>query len=291
MIQENHRGIYEHLWSEHKYTALSISLKTFQTTAGKMGKVPQCLSLLRRLAGHALSERPDWLNGILNAYMHIKPLISRQRREEIIETLLSVPDHGSQMIFSDALALNEASLFGCRLFYPAQKAIYKFWDGQDKPGLWVLFGPFQLHLTPETVFWRLKKGANSSPNDLLQHISLLKSGIALQDYLSWPADLRELLENSNMVATPGSKAMLHPRANFAYQNFDLKDPRFNSEEIAAMTLEKIWDQQPLSAENFPFVPEPHVFKDNCPDKQNWQTAFSFIEQSFEEQKIREQGKL
>ena len=53
MIQTAHRGIYEFLWSEHKNSVLSVSIKAFQGIASKLGKRPMLLALMKKFAEHA----------------------------------------------------------------------------------------------------------------------------------------------------------------------------------------------------------------------------------------------
>ena len=50
MIQPAHRGIYEFLWSEHKNSVLSVSIKAFQGIASKLGKRPMLLALMKKFA-------------------------------------------------------------------------------------------------------------------------------------------------------------------------------------------------------------------------------------------------
>jgi hypothetical protein len=298
MLQPNHRGIYEYLWSEHKYIALSISIRSFQTTAGKLGKIPQCLTLLRRLLSHAKSDKPEITGAVLNAYMHLKPHLSRAQREEIIETLLAKEAVGRQMIYDGAIKYDEASLFGCRLFFPLQKAIYKFWDAQDHPGLWQLFGPFQLHLTPPMVFKRLITANLASADELRNKLKQLQQGVSIEAYREWPETLREGLENSNMVAMPGVKAVLHPRAGSMIDANDNFEFEFNLYHLAAFALEKIWDdsdqeqigQMPEFEEFARYFNAERLREYNWRENFSCEEAFEFLTNAYNEQKQREQGK-
>lgn len=300
MLQPNHRGIYEYLWSEHKYVALSVSIKAFQTTAGKLGKINQSLTMLRRLLHHSLSEKPEHLTALLNAYMHIKRRLSRSEREAIIETLLVDEKQGSQMIFSQAIELKESTLYGCRLFYPVERAIYKFWDAQDNPGLWMCFGPFQLHLSPDMVFWRIIRSGIVSREKLLQTILLLKNGISIEEYYSWDSDLRIILENNNLVALPGTTVQLHPRVDFDFASMVEPDMKVDIYHMAALITEKIWDESCLGNENIAQLPDYEVFKmkfnaENLPefiwDKEfSLDEAYDFLANVFFEQRLKESGK-
>lgn len=299
MLQANHRGIYEYLWSEHKYVALSISIKAFQTTAGKLGKVPQCLTLLRRLFNHAAADKPELMTGILNAYMHIQPLIQRSERETLIKTLLEDFCAGAQLIYEFGLKLEETGLYGCRLFFPGVKAIYKFWDAQDHPGLWLLFGPFQLHLQPEYVVMRISRDCGLCQNEMREYLRALEESLTISDYKSWPVTLRNYLEHNNLVAQPGLKVHLHPRAKLNLFNTKNTCEICDSNEIAAvLALEKIWDNLP-AADTIPFVPDFKLFQ-QCFDEiaakslinKNFDAVagFEFINIAFEQQKRLEQGK-
>ena len=88
MIQIAHRGIYEFLWSEHKNSILSVSLKAFQGIASKLGKRPMILSLLKKFAEHAYDEETEHYNALLNAYDEVKKVLNRSERQLIMETLL-----------------------------------------------------------------------------------------------------------------------------------------------------------------------------------------------------------
>lgn len=299
MLQPNHRGSYEYLWSEHKFVALSISLKTFQVTAGKLGKVSQSLVLLRRLLNHALAEKPELLVGKLNAYMQIKNALSREKREKIIETILNDQNEGSQMIFSEALSQKESALYGCRLFYPPEKAIYKFWDPQEQPGLWICFGPFQLHLGPEMIFWRIVNSRLVTEKELITLFDSLWKGVPIDQYNDWSPELRELLENNNLIALPGSQAMLHPRADFDFAKFEKPEMNLDIYHLAALTLERMWDNCEPGKEMISYLPDYEEFKRNFNQESlpgfTWEPsyspeeAFEFLANVFFEQKQREVG--
>ena len=259
MFQPNHRGIYEYLWSEHKYLAISVSIKAFQGTAGKLGKIPQCTTLLRRIAMHGKAEKPELLNALLSAYMHLKPLVKRQQRELVVKKLLADLKKGSQMIFDLACQLNETSLWGCRLFYPFGKAVYKFWDVQELPGLWLCFGPFQLHISPENVAKRICKRCDFSPQELKKFFKDLKNGVNNDEYKDWPAKLRQEIENINLAATPGLKTSLHPRfeADNIPENISTNDP-VDLKHFTAMVLEETWDK--INPESIGILPDPDKFE-------------------------------
>ncbi|MGM0600073.1 MAG: hypothetical protein ACQETH_09695 [Candidatus Rifleibacteriota bacterium] len=298
MFQPNHRGIYEYLWSEHKYLAISVSIKAFQGTAGKLGKVPQCTTLLGRIANHGRSEKPELLNALLSAYMHLKPLLTRQQRESVVKKLLTDIKEGSQQVFDLACEFNETSIWGCRLFYPFGKAVYKFWDVQELPGLWLCFGPFQLHIAPAKVAERICNRCELRPEQLKANFKALRTGVSSDEYQSWPANLRKELENNNFAATPGKRVSLNPRFNID----DLPGkitPQGNIdfEHVSAMILEEVWDT--IAPETIGRLPELTDFKKgwkNLKDSMHVKSEFSLAEsyewlsKAFNEQKQKEAGR-
>ena len=64
MIQTPHRGIYEFLWSEHKNSVLSVSIKAFQAMASKLGRRPMLLALLKKFAEHSYEEETERYNAL-----------------------------------------------------------------------------------------------------------------------------------------------------------------------------------------------------------------------------------
>ncbi len=240
-IQPFHRGIYEYLWSEHKYSVIGVGLKAYQGMAARMGNHPHILQFLKKLGGFAQAEKPEKYNSLLNTYMHIKPLLQREECFHIIKTLLENEQEASCLIYNFALTREERSLYGCRVFFPQERGIYKFWDSQDRPGLWICFGPLQLHLSAAMVVKRLCEHTKSCAEELTEKLYCLRQGIDASDYSAWPVDLVEALENNNMVATPGKKVFLHPRfpleETLSLENVDEADVFY----AAAFTLEHIWD--------------------------------------------------
>ena len=55
MLQPSHRGIYEFLWSEHKYPVMAVSLKAFSGMASPIGSSPQALSVLPKIPAYTFS--------------------------------------------------------------------------------------------------------------------------------------------------------------------------------------------------------------------------------------------
>ena len=286
MLQPNHRGIYEYLWSEHKYVALGVSYKAFNTCASKLGTIRQCLNLLRKLSNLALAEKPELISALLSAYMHVKPHLSRFEREDLIKTLLTEEQRAAELIYEAALKHEETTLYPCRLFFPPERGLYKFWDVQHHPGQWLCFGPFQLHLTHSSVYFKIRKEIGHP--ELLDAIKALKAGVSNNEYPKWPEHLRQNLENNNMVAIAGTKAWLHPRADFEYSDVSCSPPDFSIEEKAGLVLEKIWDSEEFGKEYFAQLPEETLFNqtfDSISDHFNWQrdeaeAAYDFLNKAF-----------
>lgn len=269
MFQRHHRGIYEYLWSEHKYVALGVSFKAFQTTAARLGTIRQCRSMLKKLVNYALAEKPELLSALLSAYMHIKPCLDRSERESLIKALLQNETDAAEMIYRQVIKSAESTLFGCRLFFPSGKAVEKFWDAQHHPGLWVCFGPFQMHWRPEELLWRFKVCEEVTDSELNQVFIELSSGVSLASYQQWPHSLRQILENCNMVATPGKTAFLHPRALSALQGRNPAAPQHDIFRLAAISIEKLWEN------------ETTTYPGELPEFSQFKPMFASIQQLFE----------
>lgn len=296
MLQPSHRGVYEYLWSEHKYQVLGVSVKALQNLAAKLGRQPHILHFLRRLEDLCAAEKPEWYNALLCAYMLVKPALTRQRRFEIIETLLIDQTTAAQMIYDEALAHSEKTLYGCRLFFSNRHALYKFWDAQDKPGLWLCFGPFQLHISTLTVLRRVADASDLTLPDLQDRLACLKTGISNIEFNAWPEKLKFALHTNQMVATPGHKACLHPR--IVTDSF-LMEPvaeKHNVYMAAAHTLEKIWDGTSNTEPMIGNLPDYEEFaeafnsdSDNKSGRYSTEEAWDFLAGVFWEQQCRENG--
>ncbi len=282
MLQPSHRGIYEFLWSEHKYQVMAVSLKAFQGMASRLGRRPQLLALLRKIAEYTFADKSENYNALLNAYMHIKPVISRARRHEIIEALLSDEKRATRLIYEDAVKHHETSLAGCRLFYPPAHAIYKCWDSQEKPGLWLCFGPIQLHLQPQQVFDRICIETHIAPGELLSRLHKLHSGLQIEEFNTWNNQLRLALQQNNMVAIPGGNSIwLHPRIPIAAIKPHCEYYTGNFLNAAMLTIEKIWDAAEYPPEIIGQLPDYALFSENFHAENHpavtWQADFSCAE--------------
>lgn len=295
MLQHSHRGIYEFLWSEHKYSVLGVSVKAQQNQSSRLGRNPQILSFLQRLHELCHSPQPEYYNGLLHAYLHIKGVLSRQRRFELIETLLNDQQAATLMIYKEVLTHSEKSLYGCRLFFPCQ-AIYKYWDSQDKPGLWLCFGSFQLHLLPHEVFARVAAASQLTPAALKERLLALQSGLQISDFNNWPAALQKALLLNQMVATPGNEAYLHSRINLEHFDCQLGDERDDLYTTAAKALEMVWDNASLNDPLVGSLPEydefMNAFKaitENTTADFSIDEGWQFIATLYREQECRENG--
>ncbi len=265
MIQTAHRGIYEFLWSEHKNSVLSVSIKAFQGIASKLGKRPMLLALMKKFAEHAYEPETERYNALLNAYDEIKDVLSRKERQLIIETLLENEDEAANLIYTLPLKYNCKVLSGCRLFFPREQGLYKFWDAQDKPGLWLCFGAFQFHLSPMQLISKICLATSIKFKDIIEILCSLKKGIDYTEYLNYPMDLREILQKHVMVALPGKKsAWLNPRINIDELTDDIDKLEVDQLETSALAIEKIWDASD-------YLPD---IISKIPEKKDFQEAFS-----------------
>ncbi len=286
MLQGFHRGIYEYLWSEHKFVALGVSIRAFNNTASKLGTPAQCLKMLKKLQNYALAERPEHLSALLSAYMQIKQYLSRSEREDLIKTLLIDENAGAEKIYAAALRFSETTLYGCRLFFPECHAIYKFWDVQHHPGLWLCFGPFQLHLTPEQVLFRALAAKVFSHEEWVRTCTRLEKGMANAEFASLNASLKTVLLNNNMVAGAGNYFWLHPRAGFNYESMQIVEHTLDLQHFAGLILESFWDSAEAGQETLATLPELEDFKlhfeklKSINSGHTCEEAFAFIQEAF-----------
>lgn len=239
MIQPNHNGAYEYLWFEHKYSVLAVSYRAYQNTGGKLGRNPQIIPFLNSLAHYNKIAEKEAYTSILNTYKHIKPMLSRKEKFEIISSLFTDVDNAKELIYSQVINKNEKSLPGCRVFYKRGAALYKYWDKDDYPGLWLCFGAFQLHLTPGFVIFRAAVQNDMDINEALKYLHLLRDNVDITTFNKWPAGLKRYLIQNNMVVLPGKTARLHPR--IPLENYSYGKIEVSNSIIAALIQEKVWD--------------------------------------------------
>ena len=191
---------------------MAVSMKSFTGMSARLGKVPKILAVIKRIAECAFEAKPENYDALLSVYMYIKDYIGRKRQEEIVKAIMSNEAHATYMIYEDTIKHDEKFLPGCRIFFDNSCGIIKFWDNQDKPGLWICLGPFQLHLTPQQVFSRMSIQSGIKPDVLLEELKLLKKGVSYNDLKQFPEKLTKILKNNNALAEPGKEAAwLHPR--------------------------------------------------------------------------------
>jgi hypothetical protein len=297
MLQPSHRGIYEYLWSEHKYQIIGVSLKAYQNLATRLGRRPQTLAFLRRLDHLCREEKPEYYNALLNAYMHVKPLLEREERFQIIETLLHDESAATEMIFAAALRHDEKSLYGCRLFYASGHAICKFWDAQDRAGLWNCFGPMQLHRSAQQIFSRIALRTDNTAETLQQKLNHLAHGIGKSEWTDWPDSLKLELQRYNMVAITGTMTRLHPRIVLP-DSFNIVREATDIYQAASETVERIQDCS-VAAGAIAVLPDYQTFCRHFCQEQFphllWEKSFSaeeaydFLATLFWEQQCRENG--
>lgn len=262
MIQPAHRGIYEFLWSEHKNSILSVSMKAFQGIAARLGKRPMILALIKKFAEHAYDDETERYNALLNAYDEVKKVLNRSERQLIMETLLVDEAETAKLIYELPLKYGEKVLSGCRLFFPREQGLYKFWDAQDKSGLWECFGPFQLHLDPQQVISKISIAANVASEQILDLLTRLSTGIICEEYEKEPEALRIALQRHVMVAMPGKKsAWLNPRINVAELTTDVKPLELDQLEASAIAMEKLLDEAEYMPDVIGKLPEEADFKE------------------------------
>ena len=201
------------------------------------------LALLKKFAEHSCQEETERYNALLNAYDEIKNVLTRKERQTIIESLLEDENETAKLIYELPLKYNCKVLSGCRLFFPREQGLYKFWDAQDKPGLWCCFGAFQLHLTTNQVISKISILTEIEKKEILDILQNLKKGISYQDYNKFPDNLRKILQNHVMVAIPGKKsAWLNPRIPIEDVSCENNPFEVDQLEASALAIENIWDE-------------------------------------------------
>lgn len=249
-MRPHHRGAYEHLWSEQKYAVLAVSSKRFQVGSRRLGaKPPKILGFLDQLSKLETTERGEFANAWLTAYALLKDRLDRAERRLLIEGFLAGDPTSSDRLYELIIQHREAGLFGCRLFFP-QRGLYKFWDFQDQPGLWLLLGPLMLHAGFASIRARLEIGGGCVGAALDDRLAALRRGIPRREFEEWPQPLREALISLVMVAIPGERVWLHPRVELPLP------PALPEQEEAAgaalAALETYWDDY---SHDMPLLPD------------------------------------
>jgi len=254
MRRAAHRGAYEQLWSEQKFAVLAISSKRFMSGCRRLNqKAPKLLGFLDQLSGLPSASQGEPSNAFLTVYGMIRHRLDRRRRRELVELLVTDPRAARDELFQDIVRYRERGLYGCRLLYPPEAA-FKYWDLQEQDGLWILLGPWFLHLGYPAVRKRLESAAGIGAAELDDRLRALVTGIDRGEYETWPAALRLALQRHNMVALPGYKAFLHPRVA---EHLPLPDGIVQEEDpetASLLALERYWDAHP---EDMPLLPETH----------------------------------
>ncbi len=261
MIQEPHRGVYEFLWSEHKYNLMAVSHTTFASMATRLGRRIKILSLLKKIGKSAFEERKENYRALLNAYMHIKPFNSRESQEKIVKAILENEKEAACLIYHNAIKNFERALPGCRYFFNPKYAINKFWDSQDTPGLWLCFGAFQVHLPTEHVFQRILRNNEIMAKEFIDILMQLKQGISHEKFKKLPTALIKDLRTNNMVAEPGEKsAFLNPRVRTELCTENAKAIEIESDlKYSALILEQLIDNSEYPPEHMGVCPQLGLF--------------------------------
>jgi hypothetical protein len=251
-LRDFHRGIYEHLWSEHRFAAIAVSQRRYHAVSSKLGRVPHVLSLLKILARIAGEPQDDRGQALLHAYQAARGDRDRRWARATIESLLAQPEDGAERIFRAALEDGNLAVTTSRLFSPAGAA-FKLWEPCDPPGLWVLFGPMQMHLEPEMVRNRLTRVADACGVDFPALLSELSHGLPAAKWEALPEALQKAGAAHLLVARAGTTIWLHPRAMECLLSDMRPTPTRREEDpmmaraperIAGAVLESRWDAFP-----------------------------------------------
>ncbi len=256
IVCSSHRGAYDRLWSEFRHVVLAVSLKASSRFARKLGAVPtRTLSLLEDLAGFCAQPRLHVMQSLLQAYLLLKPHLSRSERRGLIDGFLAHDPNALDLFFSLGLVHRVEALYGCRLLFPPAAPI-RFFDQQDRPGIWHCLGPYLLLLRGNLLKrWVCRSTILESKADFW--LTRLQTGIHQREYLELPRDFRERLERLGGIANPGIRVWTHPYLLRAWTD---REP-FESDpvEVAVLlALAEWWDQH---LADIPLLPETDVWLD------------------------------
>lgn len=259
-----HRGAYEHLWAEHRYSIVGLSIKHSRTAAGKLGRTPHTLSFLGFLARHRNERRRGLNHALLSVYDHLQPHMERPERERLIEAVLSGDSDVDRMLYDLVRSTQKAGLYGCRLFFPP-RALNKFWDYGEQPGLQVMLGPRMVHVPFSVVRKRLESLSGMCDAGLHERLAALKAGVSRKEYDGWPELLRMALEDHLMVAVLPTAARLHPRVELPLSETAVED--VEPMHAALLALERLWDADP---DMIPHLPPADCWREAMtPDRLPW----------------------
>jgi len=259
-----HRGAYEHLWAEHRYSIVGLSIKHSRTAAGKLGRTPHVLSFLGFLARHRNERRRGLNHALLSVYDHLQPHLERLEREKLVEAVLSGDSNIDRMLYDLVCSTQKTGLYGCRLFFPP-RALNKFWDYGEQPGLQVLLGPRMVHIPFAVVRKRLESLSGIHGAGLHERLAALKAGISRDEYDTWPELFRMALEDHLLVAVLPTAVRLHPRVGLPFPEAAVED--VGPMHAALLALERLWDADPEMVPHLP--PIEHWRAAMSPERLPW----------------------
>lgn len=289
-----HRGAYEHLWAEHRYSVVGLSIKHSRTAAGKLGRAPHLLSFLGFLARHRNERRRGLNHALLSVYDHLQPHLERSEREKLVEAILSGDSNIDRMLYDLVCSAQKTGLYGCRLFFPP-RAPNKFWDSGEQPGLQVLLGPRMVHVPFAVVRKRLESISGVRGAGLHERLTALRDGISRDEYDAWPELFRMALEDHLMVAVLPTAARLHPRVELPLPEPVVQD--VEPMHAALLALERLWDADPDMIPHLPLA--EHWRAAMTPERLPWvspigpeniDVAISMVSEEFADQLDLECGR-
>ncbi|RCK79606.1 MAG: hypothetical protein OZSIB_4078 [Candidatus Ozemobacter sibiricus] len=241
LLRPFHRGTYECLWAEHRYALLAVSLKKFRQAIGKLGRTPHVLAFLASLRHGTEQPWAEWNHALLSIYDHVKEHLDRPARQELIDRLLAGDPGVPTALFELGRRWHVAPVLGCRLFFP-RRALYKFYDFGDQPGLWVCLGPMLIHLGWGALRARWEARTGMIGPALDERLATLAGGLEADAYVGWPLSLREVLEDHAAVAITPTRVWLHPRLALPLP----PAVPFPADPVLAgwAALERAWDADP-----------------------------------------------
>ncbi|MBF0408614.1 MAG: hypothetical protein HQM10_14790 [Candidatus Riflebacteria bacterium] len=265
-IKMHHRGAYENLWHDHKYSILAVSHKKFASGAKKAGSNPQrILGFLDFLANCSETSYSEVYEALLSVYNEVKSYINHNQRRSVIEKIVANDSTVCEDLFSIISDKKIEGLYGCRLFF-RKSPVFKYWDFGSFPGLWLMLGPFLVHVTPENVLQRITDECRIKADELAQILDELKNGLSKSKFAEYPTELQTSLRKNLLLSETGERYHLNLRfSNYlsseaTTERNDSSETTFsrNTENILLL-IEKCWDSNPS---DIPLFPEDNFWKDN-----------------------------
>ncbi|HNV68771.1 MAG TPA: hypothetical protein PKO06_03675 [Candidatus Ozemobacteraceae bacterium] len=221
----------------------------------------------------------------------MKPHVSRAERRALIDGFLAHDPNALDRFYEQVLHHRLEALYGCRLLFPPAVPI-RFFDQQERPGLWHCLGPCLLLLRGHLLRrWICRQSVSEA--DAEAWILRLRTGVHQRDYEVLPRDFRTRLERLGGIAYPGIRVWSHPHLYRAW-TVDDSGQACTADILLLLTLADWWDAH---AGEIPLLPENDVwFTDSIrmgseleveADHETLRAALNDLREEFRQAAVRE----